>query len=368
VPTRPPTTPDDRHPVTTLSALAKELGLSPTTVSFVLNGQAEKRRISEQTVRRVRQAAEQFDYVPNALARGLRQQRTGAIGVVFPHLRDDWAHRVMRGISGCLAQTDTVPLMVCHDGSGELEMKLLRSLVERRVDGIICNPLADGFKRYRQVRARGVPLVFLSDLPKGLEEISFTAWDPAAVGVAVNHLIGLGHTRIAFLGVRDNRRVSAARRHVFRDTLEDAGLEVDPDHVVLNEPGEPFDDLVRALLSGGRPPTAVFALYDDIAVAAIETARRMGLRCPADLSVATIGGAPRLAGPEHTEITTVLCPVEDEGRACCETLMQVIDQPEAPPIGRYVQGAELHAGASTAPPPDRTTPGARRAGTDRSEG
>ncbi|MFG0306529.1 MAG: LacI family DNA-binding transcriptional regulator [Phycisphaerales bacterium JB040] len=341
----------DKPPVATLSALAKELGLSATTVSFVLNGQAEKRRISAQTVERVRQAAAKFDYIPNALARGLRQQRTGAIGVVFPHLRDDWAHRVMRGIADSLRGTDTVPLMVCHHGSGDLEMKLLRSLVERRVDGIVCNPLADGFNRYRQVRARGVPLVFLSDIPKGLEEISFTAWDPAAVAVAVRHLIALGHTRVAFLGVRDNRRISAARRHVFRDTLEDAGLELSRHHVVLNEPGEPFDGPVRDLLSRDDAPTAIFALYDDIAVAAIETAQRMGLRCPEDISVATIGGAPRHAGPSHTQITTVLCPVEDEGRACCETLMQVIEQPDAPPIGRYVQGAEFHAGQSTAPPP-----------------
>ncbi len=336
--------------VTTLSGLAKHLGLSPTTVSFVLNGQAEARKIAPETIKRILAAAEEVDYVPNALARGLRQKRTHAIGVVFPHLKGDWAHRITQGIAEGLGDSKTVPLIVCHYGSGELERELLRSLVERRVDGIICNPLADGFNRYLQVRDRGVPLVFLGDAPKGLDAISYAAWDPAAVGVAVRHLIELGHRRIAYLGVRDSRTISAARRRVYRDTLEEAGLACSRRDIVLNEPGADFEAPVRQLLAGPDRPTAFFALYDDIAISVLGILRAQGLRCPEDVSVATIGDSPLVSAPGH-QITTVSCPVEEEGKACAACLEQIIQNPKRDPIHRLVPGGGLVVGRTTGPCP-----------------
>jgi DNA-binding LacI/PurR family transcriptional regulator len=336
--------------VTTLAGLAEKVGLSSTTVSFVLNGQAEQRKIPESTVRRVLEAAEAADYVPNALARGLRQKRTHAIGLVFPHLRGDWAHRITQGASQVLAEHRSVPLIVCHHGSGELERELLRNLVERRVDGIICNPLADGLERYRLVRERGVPLVFLSDAPKGLDEISYVGWDPSAVAIAVRHLIGLGHRRIAYLGVRDTRKLSIARRHAFCDALEEAGLDCPKRHLILNPPGEPFDGHVDRLLSGAEPPTAFFALYDDIAIAVLGMLKARGVRCPEQVSVATIGDSPLVTAPGH-DVTTVTSPVEQEGRVCAETLMQLIERPKQGAIHRLVPGGELVVGRTTGPCP-----------------
>lgn len=336
--------------VTTLSGLAKHLGLSPTTVSFVLNEQAEEHKIAPSTVERVLAAAKEVDYVPNALARGLRQKRTHAIGLVFPHLKGDWAHRITQGISEGLGDSHTVPLIVCHYGSGQLERELLRSLVERRVDGIICNPLADGFNRYLQVRERGVPLVFMGDVPKGLDEISYAAWDPAAVGVAVRHLIELGHRRIAYLGVRDTRKISAARRHAFRDAMAAAGVTCSRRDIVLNEPGAAFEEPVKQLLGRADRPTAFFALYDDIAIEALLALRAQGLRCPEDVSIATIGDSPMVSAPGY-EITTVASPVEDEGRACAECLEQMIQDPKRDPIHRLVPGGHLVVGRTTGPCP-----------------
>lgn len=334
--------------VSTLSGLARQLGLSPTTVSFVLNGQARERKIAPRTVKRILAAAEDMDYVPNALARGLRQKRTHAIGVVFPHLRSDWAYRIMQGIADGLGDSGTVPLIVCHYGSGDLERQLLRSLVERRVDGIICNPLPDGFNRYRQVVERGVPLVFLSDAPRGLDEISYTAWDPAAVGLVVRHLIDLGHRHIAYLGVRDNRRMSTASRHAYRDTLEEAGLECSRHDIVLNEPGAPFEESVKELLARKAPPTALFAQYDDIAINVLRMMEAKGVRCPEDVSVATLGDSPLVTSPGYG-ITTVAPPVTEEGRACAGCLMQIIENPKQGPIHRLVPGGQLVVGRTTGP-------------------
>ncbi|MEM7680484.1 MAG: LacI family DNA-binding transcriptional regulator [Planctomycetota bacterium] len=333
---------------TTLAGLARDLGLSQTTVSFVLNGQAEQRKIAPKTAERVLKAAADADYVPNGLARSLRQQRTHAIGVVFPHLRGDWAHRITQGVAEVMSRIGTVPLIVCHYGSGETELKLLHSLVERRVDGIICNPLADGFGRYQQVCDRGVPLVFLSDAPTGLESISLAASDPAAVTTAIDHLLELGHRRIAYLGVRDNRVVSEARFQAYRQALADAGVVVDEHDLVLVDPGEPFDDPVRDLLARNDAPTACFAVYDDVAVRVVELIEQQGLRCPLDVSVATIGGNVPLTNTGR-HVTTVLCPVEQEGKAAAECLLEMIQHPKHEPLRRMVGGGVLQPGHTTGP-------------------
>lgn len=335
--------------VTSLSGLAKHLGVSPTTVSFVLNGQAEQRKIAPATAKRVLDAARELDYVPNILARGLRQKRTQAIGVVFPHLRGDWAHRIMKGISEVLGDTGAVPLIVCHHGSGDLEGELLRSLTERRVDGILCNPLPDGAARYRQVKDWGVPLVLMGDAPRGLEDISYAVWDPAAVGNATKHLISLGHERIAYLGIRDNRKMATISRHMFRDAMEEAGLECTRRNMVLNEPGEAFEDKVLRLLDKDDAPTALFVLYDDIAISLLDCFRARGVRCPEDVSIATIGGSPLVSAPGY-EITTVRPPVEEEGRVGAECLLQMIENPKRGPIHRLVPGGRLVEGKTTAPP------------------
>ncbi|WP_428388482.1 LacI family DNA-binding transcriptional regulator [Mucisphaera sp.] len=342
-----------RRPVRTLSALAKHIGVSPTTVSFVLNGKAAERKISVETVERVLAAARDVNYTPNALARGLRQKRTHAIGVVFPHLRNDWAHRIMQGVAEQLGQTETVPMIVCHHGDAELEARLLRSLVERRVDGILCNPLRGGMDRYRDVVRRGVPLVFLGDAPKGLDEISCSSWDPAAIELAVRHLIELGHRRIAYVGNRDNRVISEARRQTFWDLLKQADLPRSRQNIILSPTSETVDDRPLRLLQSPDAPTAFFAEYDDLAVSLHSTFASHGIDAPKDISIVTMGGQPRSIGPGMT-LTTVTAPVIEEGRAAAKCLMALIDDPEHTPIRQTVEGGKLHRGWSTGPVSERS--------------
>ncbi len=195
----------------------------------------------------------------------------------------------------------------------------------------------------------GVPLVLMGDTPKDLDDISYAAWDPAAVGLATKHLIDLGHRRIAYLGVRDNRKMLTASRHMFRDAMEEAGLECSRRDFILNEPGEGFEEPVKRLLAQDNPPTALFALYDDIAISVLEMLRAQDVRCPEDVSIATVGGSPLVSAPGY-EITTVKAPVEEEGRVCAECLLQIIENPQRGPIHRLVPGGHLVVGRTTGPP------------------
>ncbi|MEL6739692.1 MAG: LacI family DNA-binding transcriptional regulator, partial [Planctomycetota bacterium] len=152
----------------TVRRIAEEAGVSPTTVSLVLNGRGAKHRIAEPTIARVKDAARLLQYTPNDLARSLRKQSTGAIGVVFPHLLNDWAHHVMAGVSSVFDTANLVPLIVAHRGQLEREEAELNMLVRRRVDGVLCNPTHGDVERYRFVERQGVPLVFLGDAPDAL--------------------------------------------------------------------------------------------------------------------------------------------------------------------------------------------------------
>ncbi len=325
----------------TVATLAAHLGLSITTVSLALNGRAERYGIATATVRRVRAAARELNYVPNVLARNLRNQRSGMVGVIFPHLRNDWAHYIMDGMYDLFQAEGLVPFIVNHRDNPEQEAREIGSLIQRRAEGILCNPLAAGLNAYREAQANGIPLVFFGDTLADLPEVSYAAWDPADVALVVRHLVRRGARRIGYLGFTDERMMANRRLAQFRKTLEEENHPVRAEWVLLNRPGESFAPKLQALFA--RPttaPDALFAHYDDSAIEAIDTLERMGLRVPEDVAVATLGDS-RIAGPRGYNLTTVAAPVREEGRAAAQIALDLIRKRQVKPVHRLVGGGIL---------------------------
>lgn len=336
------------HQPATIATVARLAGVSITTVSFALNGRAARHGISEETAERVLRAAREVNYIPNSLARSLRRRSTKAIGVVFPHLRNDWAHHLMEGMYELLDAESYVPYIVSHRGQPDQARSELASLAERRVDGILCNPLVENVNDYRQVMERGIPLVFFGDTLDELPEVSFAAWDPAEVGISVRHLIAVGCRRIAYLGFADNRRMTRARHEAFERALRDAGLEVRRDWIVLNQPGQSFDRALRTIFGQPEPPDALFALYDDTAMDALDALSAMGPEVAARVRVATLGNS-QLIGPRGYNVTTTVAPVQREGHEAAKALLALIENPDAGPIHTLVSGGELIVRETTRP-------------------
>ncbi|MGF1635136.1 MAG: LacI family DNA-binding transcriptional regulator [Phycisphaerae bacterium] len=334
----------------TAAMVARHAGVSVTTVSFALNGHGDRYNIPAETVERVRKAAEELAYVPNSLAKSLLSRSTKVIGVVFPHLRNDWAHRIMDGMYELLESRDYVPHIVNHRGEPDREAKELRSLAERRVDGILCNPLSGSAENYRRVIAQRIPLVFFGDTLQELPEVSYAAWDPEEVALTVRHMVDVGCRRIAYLGFDDNRLMTGERYDVFCRTLASAGLGCNEELFIRNQPGEPFDDALRAMFDPARAtsrrPDGIFALYDDSAMAAVETLEEIGVRVPDDVCVATLGGSPMI-GPRGYDLTATLAPVEAEGKAAVAALLRILDDPPEEAIHTRVGGGRLRIGRTT---------------------
>ncbi len=324
----------------TAALIAERAGVSKTAVSFALNGTAERHRVSKETVERILQVAREMNYVPNSLARSLRRRSTRAIGVLFPHLRNDWAHHMTSGMYRLFDEKGYVLHIVNHRGKSVHEERELASLVERQVDGVLASPLAGSVAHYRAVMKRGVPLVFFGDSLAELPDVSFAAWDPAEVAISVRHLIATGCRRIAYLGFVDERPMTVARRQAFEKTLADAGLEVNRRWIVLNREGQSFESALSEIFDKPHRPDSVFTLYDDTAVDALGILGRLGLRVPEDVSLATLGDSPAIAHGA-CNVTTTVAPVEAEGYQAAQTLLRLIEKAETGPIHTMVSGGRL---------------------------
>jgi DNA-binding LacI/PurR family transcriptional regulator len=332
----------------TITALARELGLSVTTVSFVLNGQAKKYGLAAETVKRVKTAARDMNYVPNELARGLRQERTGIIGIVLPHLLNDWAHNIMNGVYEVFEKDGYVPFIINHRENRQHEQRQIERMLQRRADGFIVIPETGSEPAYRQILEQDIPLVFLSDALPSLPDVVYAAWDPEEVRIAVQHLIDTGCRKIVYAGANDPRTIASARLQVFKKTLRAAGLPVQPEWIVSDHGDKPLEEQLSELLKGpdNLCPDAVFGVYDDLATRSIDLLREMQIGIPAQVSVATLGDS-RIVGPNCYDITTVSALIEEEGRQAARLMVKLLDKAAEPVEPVLVRGGKLIVRGST---------------------
>ena len=350
IPPRPAKLKRMAAPVTS-EMLAQKLGLSRATVSIVLRGDAERRKISAKTAQRVIEAARELNYVPNQAARSLRRQRSDVLGVILPDFRLDWAENVMDGMFQVLDQTDYSPFVSIHRFSPDLFRKEVLAAVTRRDEALICFPLPGMAALYEQVRSVGIPLLFIGDRP--LEEVgaSWAIWDAAAAAeAAVRHLVEVGCERIGFLGFDFPMAMSQARYDAYVRVLAEAGLPLEERWISMPSSERPLKEIVESgldkLFAGDGPhPDGLYVLNDGTALPALESLRRRGIRTPDDVAVVSMGDVP-LAGLNAVGLSTMREPLQEMGRAAAEAALTLIDDPETP-IHRSIHLDELHARRTT---------------------
>jgi DNA-binding LacI/PurR family transcriptional regulator len=308
-------------------------------------------RISKATAGRIREIADRLGYVPNEAARRLRSQRSGAVGVIFANLVDEWPGHVAVGARAGFDQSDCIPVLTFHSSDPVTERREIQRLLGQGAEAIVCVPLGQT-DNYRLVLDRGIPLVMLGDAPSGLPEASSVSWDvrPAA-RLATEHLLEHGRRRIAFLGAGSPRPGSSdSRQEGYLEGLADAGIAplskftrwanlADPPSVQL---------ALREILSlpAHQRPNAMLCSHDTIALHALSVLDGAGLRVPEDVALITLGSNGMLAHP-RISISTILEPVEEMGKAAAEVVLELIKNPQAGPIHRRVAGNEIQRRGST---------------------
>lgn len=338
---------DGRVTIAEVAALA---GVSPGAVSMVFNGTG---RISEATKARVREAARTLNWRPNAAATALRTSRTRTIGLVLSSsgpLPEIGAGNVefISGIESILSPR-RYGLLLNFQLAHQDETEFYRTLTEQqRMDGVILTNSVIEDTRFALLRELGLPAVLVGT-PWREGEVDFIDADPPGAGIpeAVEHLVALGHRRIAYLSGPERFVLPRIRRQAFTETLTAHGIEP---RAILELPYSPqaAAEATRALVKEDDRPTAFIYGTDHMAIAGIRTLQSMGMSVPRDASV--IGHEGLSIGEWiDPQLTTVQRYGWQRGRAAAAKLLEVLGEE----IGEDVplERPALLIRASTGPAP-----------------
>jgi DNA-binding LacI/PurR family transcriptional regulator len=338
-----------QQPMVTMKDIAREVGLSVTTVSRALNNHDD---VSLDTRKLVHEVARRLDYHPNAVARSLQNNRADTIGLLIPpilHRAYDafWLDFIGGAASSCARFGSDLLLSAVStsEGANHDFKRLARG---RRIDGLLLCDIQQVDSRIEYLRQHHLPFVAFGRT-MGPQDYSFIDVDGAAgVRQAVEHLVQLGHRRIAYLGVSPNFSFSSFRLRGYRDALARAGIGYDERLVHEGLTGPMATVVMSQLLAVSDRPTAVFASADFLALATVKTARSLALDVPDDLSVVVFddGALVEQADPP---LTAVNQPNRRLGEEAAELLLQRIEHKGAPLVQRLVVPSLTHR-LSTAPP------------------
>jgi LacI family transcriptional regulator len=305
----------------TLEEIAKATGFSVPTVSRALTNPAYP--LSTATRQRIVEVAREMGYIPNLTARSLRTDQSNTIGIIVDDILSPFAPPILRGIQDYLKQFDYLNLIVNSDWYPEVEQEAISTLLSRPVDGIIFVENAH-LKDNAVLQGSRKPFVFVHRFVGSKVMNSIVPDNYDGVVLALQHLVALGHRRIAFINGPDGWPVAHQRLEAYRDELVAQNLVFDP---TLVEKGDwEYDGGYKAaetLLKLSHLPTAIFVANDLMALGAIDAIHEAGLNVPKDLAI--VGYDNRdFTNIFRPRITTVSIPAYEMGQLAAEFLLKQI--------------------------------------------
>jgi DNA-binding LacI/PurR family transcriptional regulator len=333
----------------TIVDVARRAGVSKGAVSFALN---DRPGVAPETRDRILAAARELGWQPSTRARALSRSRAFAVGLVMrraPELlgADPWFPQFLAGVESTLAERGSALVLQVVGDDDEAEASSYRRLAgQGRVDGVFLNDMLVDDHRFDLLAGLGLPAVAVGRPVGPCPFPIVTVDDRQGVAATVEHLLDLGHRRIAFVGGTTGYVHSLSRRTAWRQVLAAAGIAPGPE-LVADFTGPGGAAATGALLELAGPPTAIVYANDVMAIAGMGVAIGRGLAVPGDLSVVGFDDVP-LAAHVAPALTTVRQDALAWGRAAAEVLLAVSE-------GRPAADVELPAAtpvfrASTGPP------------------
>jgi LacI family transcriptional regulator len=330
----------------TLNDVATLAGVDRSVVSRVVNGDP-KLSVRPETRRRVQETIDKLGYRPNAAARSLRTARAYMYGLFIPDFANPVYAEIIKGAERAAGQLG-YGLMTASSGGVRIGLAhYLDLLGQGRADGLLFAGEESGHE-LEQLRGSKVPWVLVNRRSPGSHRYVILDDERGSL-LAVDHLVSLGHRRIAHIAGPESADTARRRRAGYLSAMQGAGLSVDLRHIAHAD-YTPAGGAVAMehLLSMPEPPTAVFVANVASAVGVLHAAHARGLSVPRDLSVIAVHDMP-LAGHLVPALTTVRMPLEELGRRALELLAS---RPPDEDITEVVTDpAEVVVRESTAPPP-----------------
>ncbi|NLC47639.1 MAG: LacI family transcriptional regulator [Firmicutes bacterium] len=307
----------------TIYDVAKKAGVGVGTVSRVINGSPH---VSPRTRERVLEAIAELDYQPHAVARSLATNRTNAIGVLVPFFTNYFFLEVLRGIQDVAYRKDQGIFLYNVQQHKQKEVYLARIPVERRVDGLIVITLRIRENHAARFINGKFPVILVDSYNPTLP--SLVVDNAYGAKLATEHLLSLGHRKVAFINGLMRYHASRARKAGFEEAFAQAGLQPDPNLIMETE----FErsggrQAMAALWEAGKRPTAVFAASDLQAIGVMEYLQKQGVRVPDDVAVV---GYDDIEMAELLDLTTIRQPMYTMGAEAAERLLEGLPPP---PVG-----------------------------------
>jgi DNA-binding LacI/PurR family transcriptional regulator len=310
-----------KKPTVTLKSVAEHVGLTASTVSAVLNSSSASRSVPERTKNRILAAARDLNYRPNFFARSLRVQRTYTIGVILAEIGDAYGSVVISGMERYLREQNFFFLTVAHHHDKKLLATYSTMLLERGVEGFIT---VDTFL----TEEPPLPTVAVAGHRRIKGVTNIVLDHRRAASLALQHLVDLGHEKIAFMKGSTVSADSDDRWNAICEVAAKLGIRMRPELVVQLEGDDPTPNLgypfAKQLLARKQPFTALFAYNDISAIGSIRAFQEAGLRVPDDLSVVgfdDIQNSAYISPP----LTTVRQPMQEMGKIAARTLLDRIE-------------------------------------------
>jgi LacI family transcriptional regulator len=332
----------------TLKDVAREAGVHAGTASRALNAETRS-LVNQATAERVLAVAEELGYRPNPIARGLKTRRSYTIGVVIPDLMNPLFPPIVRGIQDRLEEAAYTPLITNSDNDPDRERAHFEAMRARHVDGFIAATARLEQDELARSIGLGMPVVLVNRRLERPVLPSVVGDDRAGIMLVVEHLVELGHRRIAFLAGPQDLSTGRLRYEGFKEGMNAAPLEVDPELVLVGDALVESEGarLCAQLLRDGPPPTAIVAANDLMALGCYDVLDMRGIDCPAEVSVTGFNDMP-FAEHFRPPLTTVRIPHYELGARSAELLLELLQNPAAPATQELLE-PELVIRESTGP-------------------
>lgn len=306
--------------------IARLARVSHPTVSRALQNSP---LVNAKTAERIRRIAKESGYRASAIARGLVTRRTRTIGLVVTSIADPFTSEVVSGIEQAANDHGYSVFLADSNADPERERKIVQAFAEQRVDGILVTSSRVGALYLPLLSEMMVPIILVNDQHPGAFVHSVMISNQEGSRAVAEHLVGLGHRQIAFIGDQFGYQSDTERFAGYKEALDAAGIPLREDYVVRGN-GKPEAGMraMDRLLYLSDPPTAVCCYNDMTALGAMRSIRVHGLRVPQDISVA---GFDDLFVASYTEptLTTVRQPMRRMGHLAMENLIKLMSGQES---------------------------------------
>ena len=333
----------------TIRDVAKMAGVSISTVSLAFSGSGPVR---EETRQRIWSAAKAVGYTPNPLGRSLARGQTDLIGMVVAEVSNPFFGKILREIERLAFEQGLLVIVSDTDAKPDRELAILDHLSALRVSGVIYSPHGNTPDYLEHLNRIEIPLVTIDHKLEGLNADFVAADNVLASAMLTEHVIRLGHRRIAHIAGRKGLWTAEQRKLGFRNTMAAAGIEVDEALVVDgNYIGEHGYECAMRLLTSANPPTAIIAANNVMALGALQAMKELGVPCPEEVSLASVDDVP-WGNVIEPRLTKVVQPTEEIARIAMDYLMERIRQrngPQTEPRDCILM-PRLVVGRSCAPP------------------